>query len=90
SWLGRSLALPAYVIDHADASKWGWEKYTPATGGFHIVFPKKPIVKDASAATGNFHVIGVKRAGERARIFVPMRIEAHQTPSRVGVTYLLQ
>jgi hypothetical protein len=39
-----------------------WEKYSPADGGFNVSFPKKPLVKEPSAATGNLHVAAVQRA----------------------------
>jgi hypothetical protein len=38
-----------------------WEEYIPTGGGFHVSFPKKPAVKEPSAATGNLHVAAVQR-----------------------------
>jgi hypothetical protein len=40
-----------------------WEKYAPPAGGFEVSFLKKPDVKDASSATGNFNVAANPRVG---------------------------
>jgi hypothetical protein len=39
----------------------GWIPYAPIEARFEVRFPKVPILKTASPATGNFHVAGVQR-----------------------------
>jgi hypothetical protein len=63
SSLTVSVNLHRSSLEQKDKTDYeGWEKYNPAEGGFHAFFPKKPVVKKASPATGNFHVIGVQRS----------------------------
>lgn len=57
--LGLLVGIP-FTLTATD-NYTGWEKYDSREGGFHVYFPKKPVVKTPSSATGQFHVIGIQR-----------------------------
>ncbi|MBN1420438.1 MAG: hypothetical protein JXP34_16795 [Planctomycetes bacterium] len=49
------------VGDRSDHEYGDWKRYAPAEAGFEAWFPEPPVIKPASAATGNFHVAGLLR-----------------------------
>jgi hypothetical protein len=52
---------PPAVVQKPKHDYQGWKEYASAEAGFKVRFPGEPIVKTASPATGNFHLVGIQR-----------------------------
>ena len=58
---GPANDKPQAVVNEPKHDYQGWKKYAPSEAAFQVLFPKEPVVKTPSPATGNFYVVGVQR-----------------------------